>query len=229
MVKDMFDRIETLIGDKFNLIKDKTILIIGLGGVGGYALESLVRSGITKVIIVDNDKVDITNLNRQIISLNSNIGEYKVDVCEKRIKDINPNVEVIKINEYIVEENIDLLFKYKIDYLIDACDTINTKKELIRKCIEKNIKFISCMGTGKKLDPTKLKIVDVRKTSYDPIAKIIRNMVKKERIKAKVMVVCSDEEVINKESNIIGSMVFVPATAGILCANYVIKDIIGEV
>lgn len=225
----MFDRIETLIGDKFNLIKDKTVLIIGLGGVGGYTLESLVRSGITKVIIVDNDKVDITNLNRQIISLNSNIGEYKVDVCEKRIKDINPNVEVIKINEYIVEENIDLLFKYKIDYLIDACDTINTKKELIRKCIEKNIKFISCMGTGKKLDPTKLKIVDVRKTSYDPIAKIIRNMVKKERIKAKVMVVCSDEEVINKESNIIGSMVFVPATAGILCANYVIKDIIGEV
>lgn len=225
----MFDRIETLIGDKFNLIKDKTVLIIGLGGVGGYALESLVRSGITKVIIVDNDKVDITNLNRQIISLNSNISEYKVDVCEKRIKDINPNIEVIKINEYITLENIDLLFQYKIDYLIDACDTINTKKELIRKCIEKNIKFISCMGTGKKLDPTKLKIVDVRKTSYDPIAKIIRNMVKKERIKGKVMVVCSDEEVINKDSKIIGSMIFVPATAGILCANYVIKDIIGEV
>lgn len=229
MVNSMFSRIEILIGDKINLIKNKTVLIIGLGGVGGYALEALVRSGIGKVIIVDNDKVDVSNLNRQVISLNSNIGIKKVDAFYNRIKDINPECEVIKIDKYIVPDNIDLLFSEHIDYIIDACDTIITKKEIIRKCLEKNVKFISCMGTGKKLDPTKLKVVDVRKTSYDPVAKIIRSMVKKEHIKGKIPVICSDEKVINKESKVIGSMMFVPATAGILCANYVIKDIIGEV
>jgi len=225
----MFDRIEILVKDKIELIKDKTVLIIGLGGVGGYALESLVRSGIGKVIIVDNDRIDITNLNRQIISLNSTIKRDKVDVAYERMKDINPSLEIIKIKDYILPNNIDMLFEYKIDYVIDACDTILTKKELIRKCLEKNIKFISSMGTGKKIDPTKLKIMDIRKTSYDPIAKIIRNMVKKEKIKGKVMVVCSDEKVIETNSKEIGSMIFVPATAGILCANYVIRDIVGEI
>lgn len=229
MVKTMFDRIEILLGERIKSIKNKTVLVIGLGGVGGYALESLVRSGVGKVIIVDNDRIDITNLNRQIISLNSTIKKYKVDVFEERLKDINPNVEITKIKDYILPNNIDILFEHKIDYIIDACDTIMTKKEIIRKCLEKNIKFISCMGTGKKIDPTKLKIMDIRKTSYDPIAKIIRTMVKKEKLKGKIMVVCSDEKVMESDSKVIGSLIFVPATAGLLCANYVIRDMIGEV
>ena len=222
----MLDRLELLIGkDKTEKIKNTTILVIGLGGVGGYAVESLVRSGIKKIIIVDFDKVDITNLNRQVISLKSNIGEYKVDVVEKRIKEIN-DIEVIKIKEYINEENINNLFLYKPDYVIDACDTINVKKELIRICLKNNIKFISSMGTGNKLDPCKLEIIDVRKTSYDPIAKIIRKMVKDENIKGKIPVICSTEVPIKTNSKTIASNSFVPATSGLLCTSYVINDII---
>lgn len=222
----MLDRLELLIGkDKLEKIKNTTVLVIGLGGVGGYAVESLVRSGIKKIIIVDFDKIDITNLNRQIISLKSNIGEYKVDVVEKRIKEIN-DIEVIKIKEFINEENINNLFLYKPDYVIDACDTINVKKELIRICLKNNIKFISSMGTGNKLDPSKLEIIDVRKTSYDPIAKIIRKMVKDENIKGKIPVICSTEVPIKTNSKTIASNSFVPATSGLLCTSYVINDII---
>ena len=224
----MFERLELLIGDKIEQVKSKTVLIIGLGGVGGYALESIVRSGIGKVIIVDYDVIDETNLNRQILSLKQNIGLKKVDVAYDRIKNINTLCEVIKINEKILPENVDIIFKEKIDYVIDACDTIDTKKELIRQCIKRNIKLISSMGTGNKLDPTKLEITDIRKTSYDPLAKKLRKMIKDERIKEKVMVVSSKEEPIKVNSKVIASNSFVPAVAGLLCASFVINDIVGE-
>lgn len=224
---DQFSRLKLITGDdKFNLINDTTVLVLGVGGVGSYAVESLVRSGIGKIIIVDNDKVDITNLNRQLMTLHSNIGKYKVDVLESRIKDINPNCEVIKINSFITSENINDLFNYNIDYVIDACDTVDTKKSLIRECIIRKIKFISCMGTGNKLDPTKLEIIDIRKTSYDPLARIIRKMIKDEKIKDKVMVIASTEQPIKNDTKVIGSNSYVPATAGLLCASYVINDII---
>lgn len=220
-------RLETLVGpSKMNKIKELTILIIGLGGVGGYAVESIVRSGIKKIILVDNDKIDITNLNRQLIALHNNISKNKVDEFEKRIIDINPNIEIKKINEFINKENINLLFEEKIDYLIDACDTIETKKSIIRECISRKIKFISCMGTGKRLDPTKLQIIDIRKTNYDPIAKIIRKMVKDERIKEKIYTICSTEQPIKTESKVIASNSFVPATAGLLCTSFIINDVI---
>jgi len=224
----MFNRLELLIGEKIDLIKNKTVLIIGLGGVGGYALESIVRSDIGKVIIVDYDVIDITNLNRQILSLKNNIGLKKVDVAEKRINEINENCIVIKIDEKILPHNIDILFKEKIDYVIDACDTVETKKEIIRQCIKRKIKLISCMGTGNKFNPSKLEITDIRKTSYDPLAKKIRKMVKDERIKEKIMVVSSTEQPIKTNSKIIGSNSFVPATAGLLCASFIINDIVGE-
>lgn len=220
----MFTREEWLIGDKINLIKNKCVLIIGLGGVGGYTLESLVRAGIGKVIIVDNDNIDITNLNRQIISLHDNIGNKKVDEWEKRIKNINPSIEVVKYDMFVTKDNIDELFNDKIDYVVDACDTIETKKAIIRMCISKNIKFITSMGTGNKLDPTKLTICDVRKTSYDPIAKIIRKMVKDERIKAKIMTVCSSEP--PKIKGKVGSISFVPSVAGLYITSYIINDIL---
>ena len=222
----MFEREELLIGEKINNIKSKTVLVLGLGGVGGYVVESLVRAGISKLVIVDNDVVDITNLNRQVISLHSNIGMKKVDAWEKRIKDINPNCEVVKIDDFITIDNIDILFNDSIDYVVDACDTISTKKELIRKCIKKRIKFISSMGTGNKFDPTKLEIIDIRKTSYDPIAKIIRKMVKDERINDKIMVICSTEKPVKTKEKV-GSISYVPSVAGLLCTSYIINDILG--
>lgn len=226
-----FSRIETLIGkDKLSHIKSKTVMIIGLGGVGGYALETLVRNGIENIIIVDFDKIDITNINRQIIALHSTINENKTDMFFNRIKDINPNCNVVIINKFIDENNIDNLFENKMDYVIDACDTVDTKKLIIKKCLDKKIKFISCMGTAKKLDPTKLEIVDIRKTTYDKLAKIIRKWVKDENIKQKIFVVSSSEKVMNNFDNTsdLGSMSFVPNVAGILCVKYIIDDIISE-
>lgn len=222
----MLDRLEILVGNKnIEKLKNTTVLIVGIGGVGGYALEAVARSGIGKIVIVDKDIVDITNLNRQIITTKNNIGLNKVDVAEQRIKEIS-NAEVIKINKFITKENIEELFKEKIDYIIDACDTIETKKELIRQSIKRNIKIISCMGTAKKMNPSKLKIMEIRKTNYDPLAKIIRKMVREEKIKEKIMVVCSDEIPIKREK--LGSNSLVPSTAGILCASFVINDIVGD-
>lgn len=224
---DQFNRLNLLIGqDNLNRISKKTVLVLGLGGVGSYAVEALVRSSIERIIIVDNDRVDITNLNRQLMSLHSNIGVYKTDVWEKRIKDINPDCEVIKVCQFINLDNLADLFNYHIDYVIDACDTVDTKKALIRECIHRKIKFISSMGTGNKLDPSKLEIIDIHKTSYDPLARIIRKMVKDEHITDKVMVVSSKEKPIKNSMGTIGSNSFVPATAGLLCASYVINDII---
>lgn len=222
----MFERLEIIIGDKIEVIKNKSVLIIGLGGVGGYALEAIVRSGISKVIIVDYDVVDSTNLNRQILALHNTIDLKKVDVAYDRIKSINPDCEVVKIDKLIKPNNIELLFEHNIDYVIDACDTVETKKQIIRECVKRKIKLISSMGTGNKLNPSLLKITDIRKTSYDPLAKIIRKMVKDERINDKIMVVSSTESPVKLKDNKIGSNAFVPATAGLLCASYVINDIL---
>lgn len=221
-------RLETLVGENnINKIKNTHVLIIGLGGVGSYALESIVRSGIEKITIVDRDVVDITNLNRQLITDINNIGEDKVDVAEKRILTINPNIEVIKIKQYISSDNIDILFPNPVDYIIDACDCIETKKQLIRECIKRKVRLISSMATAKKMDATKLEIIDIRDTQMDPIARILRKMMKDEEIKGKVMVVCSKEKPIKMDS--LGSNSFVPATAGLLCASYVINDIVGDI
>lgn len=222
------ERLESQIGkENIEKLKNSTVLIIGLGGVGGYALESIVRSGIQNLIIVDADTIESSNLNRQLISLQSNIGEKKVDAFEKRILDINPNAKIKKIDQYITEENINLLFEEKIDYLIDACDTVPTKKLIIKQCINKKIPMISCMGMGRKLDISKIKVQDIRKTSYDPIAKKIRRMINEEHIKEKVMVVSSTEQPVTNTKKHISSNSFVPAVAGINCASYIIHLIIG--
>ena len=210
-----FQRFELLIGEKFKNVAAKTVLILGLGGVGSYACESLIRSGIGNIIIVDNDVIDITNLNRQLMSDHNNIGKSKIDVWVERIKRINP------------EYNIASLFKHKIDYFIDACDTINTKVLAIKNCLNKHIKIISCMGTGNKMDPSKLQIMDLSKTKYDRLAKIMRKKLNDEGIKY-VKVVCSDEKPYTKVTKEIPSNSFVPATAGLLITSYVINDIVGD-
>lgn len=222
------ERLESQIGkENIEKLRTSTILIIGLGGVGGYALESIVRSGIENLIIVDADIIESSNLNRQLISLHSTIGMKKVDAFEKRILDINPKAKIKKIDKFINEDNINILFEQKIDYLIDACDTIPTKKLIIKECIKKNIPMISCMGMGRKLDISKIKVQDIRNTSYDPIAKKIRKMVNEEKIKEKIMVVSSTEQPIINTKKHISSNSFVPAVAGINCASYIIHLIIG--
>lgn len=224
-----FDRLSKVIGDdKVLQLTEKTVLVLGVGGVGGYVCEALARSGIGKLIIVDFDLVDETNINRQIIALDSTIGLKKVDVLENRIKDINSGCEVIKIDKFIDKDNLFELFNYDIDYFVDACDTMTVKKMVITECIKRKIKFISSMGTGNKLDPSKLEIVDIRKTINDPLAKIIRKFVKDEKINSKVMVLSSSELPIKNGERTPGSTAFVPASAGLLIASYVVRQFIGK-
>ena len=222
-----FSRLRKVIGeDAVNLLHDKTVLVLGCGGVGGYVLEALVRSNIGRVIIVDYDVIAKSNINRHIIALESTIGLKKVDVLEKRLKDINSNCEIIKIDKFIDEENILELFNYEIDFFVDACDTVRTKKAVILQCLSKKFKFISCMGTGNKLDPSKLEIVDIRKTNNDPLARIMRKFVKDNKINSKVMVLSSGEVPVKTGEPTPGSSAFVPSCAGLLIASYVVKELI---
>ena len=223
----MQERLNYLLNDKLDIIKNKTILIIGLGGVGSYALETLARTYFNKLIIVDNDKIDISNLNRQLMTNIDNIGLYKTDVWSDRIKKINPDCEVIKITEFITKDNLNLLFNYKVDYVIDACDTLETKKEIIKYCLKNKIKFISSMGMANRIDASKIKISYLDKTCYDPLAKKLRILIKKENIKGKIPVVYSEEQPL--KINKLGSISYVVGTAGLLCTNYVINDILKEV
>ena len=223
----MFDRTIKLIGkDNYFKLKKSNILIIGLGGVGGYALEALVRSGVENITIVDYDYIDITNLNRQIISTSKNIGKLKTEEWNSRILAINSNVNVKIVNEKIDENNIYKLFEEAYDFIIDACDTMIVKKLLIKYCEQKNINLITICGMGRKLNPKMVEVIPLSKTSYDPIAKALRKYVKDEKINSKVMCICSKEQPINTDDNIIASMSIVPSVAGILAADYVIKNII---
>ncbi len=226
---EKYARLEKVIGkDKVNDLGQKCVLVIGCGGVGGYVCEALARSNIGKLIIVDFDVVDITNINRQIIALESTIGQKKVDVLEKRLKDINPNLDVVKIDSFIGVDNIEILFKDKLDYLVDACDSIKTKLALIDECLKRKIPFVSSMGTGNKLDPTKLDVVDIRKTVNDPLARIIRKYVKDKKIKDKVMVLSSTEVPVKTGERTPGSTAFVPGAAGLILASFVVRNLIKE-
>ena len=221
----MFERVISLVGEaNYQKIKNTTVLVVGLGGVGGYAVESLVRSGIGNLILIDHDCIDITNLNRQIISLQSNISKPKVEVCKGRMLSINPECDIITHKLFLDATHISLIDKYHPDYIIDACDSVPTKKLLIDYSLTHNTKLISSMGTANKLDPTKLSVLDIRKTSYDPLAKILRKYVLDKHTNKKVMVVSSTEMPVRKDC--LSSLIYVPATSGLLCSNYIIRDII---
>ena len=213
--------------ETLKLYQDKRIAIFGVGGVGGYVLESLVRSGFLNIDIYDFDKVDISNLNRQIISTVNNIGEIKVDTAKQRALSINPDVLINAYNMYVDEETIKQIDFSKYDFVVDAIDTVNSKILLIKSCQEVNTPIISSMGTGNKLDPTKLMITDISKTSICPLAKIVRKKCRELNIKH-LLVLTSTEEPIKTHTRNPGSMIFVPASAGLLIASHILRYFIGE-
>ena len=222
----MFERLITLIGeDNVNKLKEANVLIVGLGGVGGYALEALVRSGVHNLTIVDGDIVELSNLNRQIISKRGVVGKSKALVAQARALEINPDINLKVINEFVTEDNFSLLKIEEYDYVIDACDDLNLKMLLIKNADK--YKLISSMGTANKMDMTRFKITTIDKTSYDPIAKIIRKKIKDEKIRTKFKVVSSDEKVMRNGTKL-GTIAYMPATSGLLCASYVINDIINK-
>ncbi len=222
----MFDRLIRVIGEEnLNKLKNSTVLVLGLGGVGGAAVEMLGRNGIENIILIDHDVIDITNKNRQLIALDSTIGLKKTDAFYNRLKDINKNINITLIDKFIDKDNLDIIINNKIDFVIDACDTISTKILLIEKCLERNISFISCMGMGKKLNISMLEVTDITNTSYDKIAKVIRKKLKDDNINGKVPVLSSKENPIDTDE-IIGSYSPVTNAAGIMLADYAIKNII---
>lgn len=228
MEEEWKSRTELLIGkDNIQKLSDSKVIVYGIGGVGSFVVEGLIRAGIENIILVDNDVIAPSNLNRQIHATISNIGKLKVDCMKERILSINPKVRVETYIPQNIENGEETLIDNTIDYVIDAVDTITTKLKLIQRAKDKQISIISCMGTGNKLDPTKFEITDIYKTSACPLAKVMRKELKKRGIQD-LKVLYSKEEPIkhDMESRTPASISFVPSAAGMIIAGEVIKDII---
>lgn len=229
MSLNQFSRTELLIGkDGIEKLQKAKVAVFGIGGVGSYTVEGLARAGIGHIIIVDYDKYDITNINRQLGALHSTIGQYKVDVMKQRILDINPNaiVEAYKPDE--IEGGETSLINSEITYAVDAIDTMKCKLELIEKCQKENVRIITATGAGNKLDATKFEVADIYETTVCPVCKILRKELKNRKIK-KLKVLYSKEIPQKPETNgerILGSVSFVPSVAGLIIAGEVVKDII---
>ena len=226
-----FQREELLIG-RANLLKlnNAKVAIYGIGGVGSYVCEALARAGIGNFLLVDFDRIDITNLNRQIHATYKTVGEYKVDAMKERILDINPDAQVNTVKEIPEEEKEENFIDSSFDYVVDAVDTVSTKLKLILKTEKEKVPIISAMGTGNKLDPTQFKVSSIRKTKVCPLAKVIRKELRDKEIE-NLKVVYSEEEPIkikneNNVRRVPGSISFVPSAAGLIIAGEVIKDII---
>lgn len=189
-----FSRTELAIGPEgLEIMKNSTVAVLGIGGVGGMAVEALARSGIGRLILIDKDSVDITNVNRQIHALTTTVGQKNTELMVDRVKLINPECEAIALNMFYTEETYEELFKLKPDYVIDASDTIIYKVHLIKECLSRGIPMISSMGAANKMDPTRFQVADISKTTYDPIARVIRQKLRKDGIKKGVKVVFSTE------------------------------------
>lgn len=242
-----FSRNELAIGTEgVELLKNTTVAILGVGGVGSFAAEACARSGIGKIILVDKDNVDITNINRQLVAYTSTVGRSKSEVMKERILDINPECEVHDLHMFYTEETFEEFFSYNLDYVIDASDTIIYKIHLMKECLARGVKIISSMGAANKTDPTKFQIADISKTHTDPLAKVIRTKLRKEGIYKGIPVVFSDEspiivradvvETVGKPDALIrkakmppSSNAFVPSVAGLVAASWVINDITKEI
>ena len=217
------ERLEILIGkENIEKLKKLNIIIIGIGGVGGYTLESIIRSGVENITIVDGDIIEKSNINRQLIVTKENINKPKVEEWKKRINEINPDVKLKTINKFVnINDLKQILDKY--DYIIDACDDVKLKIDLIEYATKNNIKIISSMGTANKMDATKLNITTLDKTEYDPLAKVIRKELRKKRVSLNIKVVSSNEKPKNK--NGLGTNSYLPTVAGLLITNEVVNQV----
>ena len=216
----MFDRLELLIGKDIEKLKKANILLIGLGGVGGYVFECLIRSGIENITVIDFDKFDITNLNRQILATKETINMKKTEIALKRALLINSNCHIKTIDVALKEDNIKELINDSYDYIIDACDDVKTKISLIKYAKDHNLKLISCMGTANKKNPLLFKITNLDKTCNDPLAKKIRTSLPKKYLNTKVL--WSSEVPLIKRN--LGTFCAIPMTAGAIIAQYVINE-----
>lgn len=240
-----FSRTELAIGPEgLEIMKNSTVVVLGIGGVGSIAAEALARSGVGRLILIDKDVVDITNINRQIHALTTTVGQPKADLMRDRIKLINPECDVISLRMFYTEETYEQVFAYPIDYVLDASDTISYKIHLIKQCLERKIPMISCMGAANKMDPTQFRIADISKTSMDPIARVIRTRLRKEGIKKGVKVVFSMEEPMKPREDVTEQIVpanapeirkaqqppasnsFVPPVAGLIMVSAAVKDLL---
>ena len=231
---DRFLRTSLLLPEeKMQSLKNAHVMVFGVGGVGGYVVEALVRSGIEKISIIDNDTVNITNLNRQIIALETTLDKLKVDVLKERILAINPNCKVVCYDKFITDSNIDEIDFGGVSYIIDAVDTITAKIAIITKAKELNIPIITSMGAGNRLDPLQIKIGDINQTKNCPLAKVMRNELKKRDIKGVKCVyslelpITPNKTIINEENGkkVIGSIAYMPSIFGLIIASQVIKEL----
>ena len=235
-----FSRTELLIGEEgLQRLRHATVMILGVGGVGSHCIESLARSGVGKLILVDNDTVSLTNINRQSIAYHSTVGRYKTRVMKERIADICPQTEVITYEMFVLPENMEQIFEQRPDYIIDAIDTVTAKIALVEKALELDIPIISSMGTGNKLHGELFEITDISKTSVCPLCKVMRKELRARGI-YHLKVVYSREKPIDvsqrttdeekgSRRSLPGSVSFVPPIAGLLLAGEVIRELMEEV
>ena len=228
---NQFSRTEMLIGsDAMNRLSKCRVAVFGIGGVGGHVVEALVRSGIGAIDLIDNDKVSLTNINRQIIALHSTVGKYKTEVMKERIFDINPECKVTEHKCFYLPENSNEFDFKQYDYIVDAVDTVTAKIELVMQAGQAGVPIISSMGTGNKINPAEFEVADIYKTSVCPLAKVMRHELKKRNVR-RLKVVYSKEIPLkpneSEEDNCkAGSNAFAPAVAGLIIASEVIKDLI---
>lgn len=228
---NQFQRLELLIGDGIKTLQNSKVMIVGIGGVGSFTAEAIARSGIGTIYLVDKDVVDVSNLNRQLLALNSTIGKAKVEVMKDRIKDINPDAVVIPMYICLDKDNVNGILNKNLDFVIDACDTVEAKVAIIKYCLENNIEFISSMGAANRFDNTKVELTYLDKTYNDPLAKVMRSNIRKLRLRGKIPVVFSTElpytpERSEKGCFQLGSNAFVPSTFGLTCANYCFRKLL---
>jgi len=231
-----FSRTEMLIGSAaLDVLRHSCVAVFGLGGVGSYVVEALARAGIGRLVLVDNDHVSLTNLNRQLVALHSTLGQSKVEVARARILDINPSAEVEIFETFVLPENAAGFVRPDYDYLVDAIDTVSSKIELAVLSRQAGVPVISCMGAGNKLDPTRFEVTDLYKTQYCPLSKVMRRELKRRGIDA-LKVVYSPEQPLTpgahdpaesvSKRRVPGSISFVPSVAGLIIAGEVVKDLI---
>lgn len=225
-----FNRLINLIGqEKFDQLKRKNIIIFGLGGVGSFAAEAIARSGIMKLTVIDYDKVDITNINRQLVALESTIGQLKVEVFKSRALDINPDLEITALNKKVSIDNIDEILCSGYDYVIDCIDDVDGKIAIAKYCLDHGLKLIMSAGFANKIHPELIKISKLNQTSVCPLAKTLRYKLKSINYPLTIDVVYSEEKPIKAIDNrILGSNSYVPSTAGLIIASHVINTLIGD-